>query len=64
MIPQSGGPCLALPPFSMVWHWAHLALKSFAPALMLPSGTAISGSATTIAGVGDLGKPNGLEQMR
>merc|ERR1719436_1704590 len=29
--PQSGGPCLALPPFSMVRHCAHLALKSFAP---------------------------------
>ena len=32
-----GEPCLAAPPFSAVWHWAHFALKSFAPLAALPS---------------------------
>merc|ERR1719373_1218731 len=44
MMPHRGGPCLALPPFSMVWHCAHFALKSFAPFFMSPSGTSTSGS--------------------
>eukprot|EP00405_Crypthecodinium_cohnii_P060131 CAMPEP_0195001700 /NCGR_PEP_ID=MMETSP0326_2-20130528/1697_1 /TAXON_ID=2866 ORGANISM="Crypthecodinium cohnii, Strain Seligo" /NCGR_SAMPLE_ID=MMETSP0326_2 /ASSEMBLY_ACC=CAM_ASM_000348 /LENGTH=62 /DNA_ID=CAMNT_0040004481 /DNA_START=82 /DNA_END=270 /DNA_ORIENTATION=- len=48
MTPQRGGPCLALPPFSMVWHWAHLALKSLAPFFTSPSGTSTSGSAIGI----------------
>merc|ERR1719205_28232 len=29
-MPYRGGPCLTRPPFSQVWHCAHLALKSFA----------------------------------
>merc|ERR1712050_300488 len=44
--PYTGGPCLALPPFSMVWHCAHFALKSFAPFFTSPSGTSTSGSGT------------------
>eukprot|EP00449_Zooxanthella_nutricula_P024739 CAMPEP_0198532040 /NCGR_PEP_ID=MMETSP1462-20131121/29126_1 /TAXON_ID=1333877 /ORGANISM="Brandtodinium nutriculum, Strain RCC3387" /LENGTH=55 /DNA_ID=CAMNT_0044261937 /DNA_START=121 /DNA_END=284 /DNA_ORIENTATION=- len=44
MTPYKGGPCFALPPFSHVWHWAHLALKSFAPFFTSPSGTSTSGS--------------------
>merc|ERR1719183_2276728 len=47
--PQSGGPCFTKPPFSIVWHWAHFPLKSFAPFLASPSGTTTSGSAITIA---------------
>merc|ERR1719436_27299 len=42
--PHSGGPCLALPPFSQVWHCAHFALKSLAPFFTSPSGTTTSGS--------------------
>merc|ERR1719254_435305 len=49
MTPHSGGPCLALPPFSMVWHWAHLALKSLAPFFTSPSGTVTSSSAIGMA---------------
>eukprot|EP00413_Alexandrium_margalefii_P010076 CAMPEP_0204533858 /NCGR_PEP_ID=MMETSP0661-20131031/12537_1 /ASSEMBLY_ACC=CAM_ASM_000606 /TAXON_ID=109239 /ORGANISM="Alexandrium margalefi, Strain AMGDE01CS-322" /LENGTH=71 /DNA_ID=CAMNT_0051540261 /DNA_START=370 /DNA_END=585 /DNA_ORIENTATION=- len=49
MRPKRGGPCLALPPFSMVWHCAHLALKSFAPFLASPAGTSTCGSAITMA---------------
>merc|ERR1719414_1636492 len=47
--PYNGGPCLALPPFSTVWHCAHFALKSFAPFLTSPSGTSTSGSGRGIA---------------
>merc|ERR1719198_2794414 len=43
--PYRPGPCLLLPPFSQVWHWAHLALNSFAPFLASPAGTSTSGSA-------------------
>merc|ERR1712165_98408 len=28
IMPHRGGPCFALPPFSIVWHCAHFALKS------------------------------------
>merc|ERR1719491_2477297 len=46
--PYRGGPCFALPPFSMVWHCAHFALNSFAPFFTSPSGTSTSGSGTGI----------------
>merc|ERR1719476_1111787 len=49
MTPQSGGPCFALPPFSMVWHCAHFALKSLAPFFTSPSGTSTLGSGIGIA---------------
>merc|ERR1719229_109693 len=60
MTPQSGGPCLELPPFSMVWHCAHLALKSFAPFFTSPSGTCTSGSGMGIVR-GRRGGPGGAE---
>merc|ERR1719152_755865 len=44
MMPHRLGPCLLLPPLSIVWHWAHFALKSFAPFFASPSGTSQSGS--------------------
>merc|ERR1711933_381141 len=42
--PHRGGPCLALPPFSIVWHCAHFPLKSLAPFFRSPSGTSTLGS--------------------
>merc|ERR1719330_1897682 len=54
--PYRGGPCLALPPFSTVWHCAHFALESFAPFLASPSGTSTSGSGT---GIGAAFRPRG-----
>merc|ERR1719191_1617817 len=51
MMPHRGGPCFELPPFSIVWHWAHLALKSLAPFFTSPAGTSTSGSAIGMAEV-------------
>merc|ERR1719446_573072 len=45
MRPQRLGPCFAAPALTIVWHCAHLDLKSFAPFLASPSGTVTSGSA-------------------
>merc|ERR1719333_419651 len=47
--PNKGGPCFARPPFSIVWHCAHLALNNFAPFFASPSGTSTTGSATTMS---------------
>merc|ERR550514_1605173 len=44
-MPHKFGPCLLLPPLSIVWHWAHFALKSLAPFFSSPAGTVTSGSA-------------------
>merc|ERR1719437_376869 len=54
MMPHRGGPCFALPPFSMVWHCAHFALKSFAPFFTSPAGTSTSGSGMGMACTADL----------
>merc|ERR1712151_737903 len=63
--PHSGGPCLALPPFSIVWHWAHFPLKSFAPFFTSPSGTSTFGSSIGIAEtVLLIGSNAGLEASR
>merc|ERR1719420_1296232 len=55
MRPQRLGPCLAGPPATIVWHCAHLDLKSFAPFFASPSGTSTSGSARVpiVAGEAD-----------
>merc|ERR1719389_313705 len=53
MRPQRLGPCLAAPAFTIVWHCAHLDLKSFAPFLASPSGTNTSGSAIGMVRAGE-----------